>query len=964
MKRTLPINLKSLLLVLSLLMTFTAFAQEIEVTGKVTDEIGPLPGVNIQIKGTNSGTATDMDGNYAFKVKIGDVLVFSAISFVTKEKIVKDSIVNVILKVQSIYCGPSIQINCILIEAVNKVTGSFSKVNKEDFSIGNIYHPYQLIRGRVSGLTISKPGGDPLGTFDVYQRGQHSILGSTDPLIVIDGLPGASLQIIDPQDIESVTVLRDASMTALYGTRGANGVVIIETKKAYYGRKFKVSYSGYASLEQVAKTPDVLDAAQFRSLVTDANSRYYNPAANFGTSTDWAEEITRTGLSQAHNLSFSGRMKSTDYRLSLNYRKVNGVAKSSGFDQTNALLNVSQDLFKNKVRLTANAAITHRNFTDIDKDIFYYAAVFNPTAPIRTDTSSYGGYFQQPLFDYINPVSLLEQIDNQGEQTIYTTNLNARWEIINNLRAQVQYGFQQQDYARQYRVNPDTYTRYFNYQTKFDLSNQSFQTSLLYDGYFERQSFQLAGGYQYQEWRNESYNDDFNPQSDSAAIFYKTNTRLAAFFGRVRYDFDEWLVVNANWRHEGSTRFGENNKWGNFYGFGASVNFAELLELSFTDYLRARISYGVAGNLPVDGVYSDLTLRPSGYTLYNGNFINIYSPATNANPNLKWEKRREWNVGLSFTLFNGKLAGEIDWYRGKSVDFISAYYTFASPNLASTTYENFIDFENRGVEINLGTQGINIGKLAWNASVNFAIDRPKLNNASPTNGMEIKEISNQGYYGVPGLCCFQPIQIRTGEPLGQFVGPEFDRFEAGQVVYKDQNGDDQIGLEDNVVLGNALPDFTFGIKNEFNWNKLEFSFFLRGVIGHSILNTHAMIFGFGGILPTYNVLETAVEGAQSPILYGPRFSSYHVENASFATLENLVIGYNFNPRKGYLSALKVYAAAQNLFTLSSYSGVDPEVRFKNRVGNSYRANTLVPGLDARIGYYSTRTFTLGVQAEF
>ena len=978
MKRTLPIKSTFFFFVINLLLSFTTFAQEIEVTGKVTDENGkPLYGVNILVKGMWTGTISDSQGDFTVTAALGSTLVFSHIGYKTVTVLINADKIEVKLE-----AGPTELPEVIITEFYNNrirqppPKGNF--VENDHLYAGNIYHPYQIIRGKVPGLTISKPGGDPLGTYDVYQRGQHSLY-NTDPLVVVDGLPGASLQTIDIQDIESITVLRDAAMVSLYGTRGANGVVEITSKKHYWGKKLKITYSGYASIEKVAKTPNVLDANQFRSIVNNPNSLFYNPSADFGASTDWAKEITRTGVSQAHNLAFQGNLKNTHYHLSLNYRDVNGVAKGSGFNQSNALLNVSQDLFKKKVQLTANTAITHRNFTEINKDVFYQAAIYNPTAPVRTDTSSFGGYFQQALFDYQNPVALLEQIDNQGKQTIFTTNLSARWNIIDNLRAEVQYGFQQQDYLRQYRTAEDAYVSRLNYQSTLDLSNQSFQTSLNYQRYFDKHEFNLTGGYQYQKWTNLLYNADeydlavnnlyfaninFFAQADSLAIAYKTNTKLAAFFGRLQYGFDNWLFVNANWRLEGASRFGDNNKWGNFYGVGASVNVAELLKFSFTDYLRARVSYGVAGKLPPDGIYSSLTLHPSGHTFYNGNFINIYTPATNANPDLKWEERREWNAGVDGYFFNTRLYTSIDFYWAKSKDLVGDYQVSVPPNLAYTTYANFIDFENRGVEIGLGVQNIRIGDLKWDASINFAADRPKFAGAFTAEGLEIKEIAKPAYVGVPGSCCAQPIHLEAGKPLGRFVGREFVRFENGQPIFKDQNKDDQIDLEDEVEIGNALPKYTFGFLNEFRWNQMELSFFLRGVMGHHIVNTHAMIFGFSGSLPRYNVLQTAVEGKQSQVVNPPGFSSYVIENASFATLENLVVAYNFNLRKRYLSTLKVYAAAQNLFTLSNYSGIDPEVRFKNRAGNSYRANTLVPGLDTRVGYYSTRTFTLGVQAAF
>ncbi len=981
MQRTLPILITCLGVILSLY----AAAQEIEVTGKVTDDTGPLPGVNILIENTNVGTTTDMDGNYSIRANINQNLVFTYVGYKIKVIKIESSVINIQLLPEKITCWNSIPVYCVLTTTVNKVNGSFTNLNNEDFNQGNIYHPYQLIRGKVPGLTIAKPGGDPLGVYDVYQRGQHSLLGKTEPLIVLDGLPGASLQSIDPQDIESITALRDASMTASYGARGANGVLIIKSREARYLEPCKITYNGYITTEQIANTPDVLSADSYRTLLTNPNSSFYNPASDLGASTDWADAITRAGMSHAHQLAFRGSAKNTRYSLSLNYRDVNGAVKNSGFNQTSALLHLSQDLFKNKVNIRANGGITQRNFTEIDKDIFYYAAIYNPTAPIRTDTSSIGGYFQQQFFDYSNPVGLLEQIDNQGEKDVYTIGLQAKWNIVNGLNAQLQYGWQQQHYNRAYRVDENIYPLsstghpLYNYNTELDLNNQSLNTSLVYNFYKNDHNFSISGGYHYQKWTNELYNADdydvavndlqyadvsFNAQPDTAAIAYKNTTLLAAFFGHLQYDYDNWLFLNAHLRREGSTRFGDNNKWGSFYGFGAGVDFAALGEWTDIQQFKLRSGYGLSGNLPVDGVYAKGVLRPSGKTFFNGSYIDIYTPSVNENQDLKWEERREWNIGLDAYLFDNKLFMSIDWYRARTEDMIYNFYVNSPPNIASSSYINAVDFKNHGIEIGLYAYLFNRRNFSWEFGINYAADRAKLAEINAPQGTNQTQIAPPVYLGTPGFCCNQYIILEKGKRVGNFVGWQFERFENGNMIFKDRNNDNVITEEDRMVIGNALPDFTFGIYHQFRYKQLEFNFLLRGVIGHDIMNTHRAFYNFPGNITIYNVLQTAIEGENSQVPFASGLSSYNVEDASFVTLENLVIAYQFNAKKAHFSRLKMYVAAQNLFTLSGYSGNDPEVRFKNRAGRFHTGNALTPGFDVRVGYYPTRTFTLGVQAEF
>ncbi|MFN7118544.1 MAG: SusC/RagA family TonB-linked outer membrane protein [Saprospiraceae bacterium] len=984
MKRALPVIITFLYIIIAC----SAAAQEIEVRGKVTDEQGvPLMGVNILIKNTSYGTSTDSSGSYTLKAKIGDILLISYVGYKTLETKIDSHYLAVQLLLKETDLDEVIVDNSneYLFKIINKCPTIYISTSLPDTYKGNIYHPYQLIRGRVPGLTISKPGGDPLGVYDVYQRGQHSLLGKTEPLIVVDGLPGASLQTIDVEDIGSITIIRDAAQASLYGARGANGIIEIQSKKSNYDKKLKILYNGYIAAEQITNTPDVLSADSYRTLLTNPNSAFYNPASNFGAATDWAEAITGKGMSHAHHLAFRGSAKNTHYSLSFNYRDVNGVVNNSGFNQASTLLHLSQDLFKNKVNIRVNGGITRRNFTEIDKDIFYYAAIFNPTAPIRSDTARYGGYFQQQFFDYSNPVALLEQFDNQGEKNVYTAGLQAKWNIVSGLNARVQYGWQQQHYNRQYRVDEAIYpfnstgNPLYNYNTELDLNNQSFITSLEYDFYKNDHNFKINGGYHYQEWTNELYNADeydmvvnelqyvnvsFSARPDSAAIAYKNNTRLAAFFGQVQYDYNNWLFVNAQWRREGSTRFGDNRKWGNFYGFGAGVDLASLGQWADIQLFKLRLSYGLAGNLPVDGVYARSILRPTGKTLFNGNYIDIYTPAVNANPDLQWEARREWNAGLDAYFFNNRISASVDVYHSRTENMIYTYNASSPPNLAALSFANYVDYENRGVEIILNSKLYNNNDFSWDFGLNFARDRARFVSATTPQGVEIEQITPFVYLGIPGFCCSQPVVVEKGERLGNFIGLEFDRFEKGATVFKDQNGDKIIDDADRIMIGNALPDFTFGIQNSFKYKHLEFSFFLRGVMGHDLINTHRASYNFPGNITRYNVLQTAVAGENSQVLSASGISSYNIEDASFITLENLVFGYQFNPKSRYLSSLKMYVAAQNLFTLSQYSGLDPEVRLKNRGGDFVAGNALVPGLDTRVGYYPTRTFTLGIQAAF
>lgn len=982
MKKTLHAILLTAIIVM---LTFSTFAQIIEVSGTIMDENkNPLIGATIQIKGTPTGTVSDTNGFFTIRAQKGDLLAIHFIGYEIQEIEIKEPTLTVALK-------PAFLLNCdpVILSCFAQIKGNqtsaYSIVNAKDFNQGNIYHPYQIIQGRVPGLTISRPGGDPLGLFDVRQRGLHSIIGNTEPLFVVDGLPGASLQTIDPQDIESISVLRDASTASLYGARGANGVILIQTKKGIRNRDLKLSYNGYAAVDQAVGMPEVLNAAGYRSLLNKPN----NQGKDLGSDTDWAESITRTSISQAHNLSLSGGLSKTAYHLALNYRQVNGVANNSGFDQMNAALHLSQYLLKDRLQLSASGTFTKRNFSEINKDIFYYAAVFNPTSPVRDNNSPFGGYAQEAIFDYQNPVALLDQVQNGGEQNIGTIQLGAQWEIASQLRATVNYGYQQQRYARDYFIDPAAFFGNFkgqNIPTDIDLDNQFFESSLAYDFYRNGHHLSLSGGYTYQELTNNllgatqydlstlglafvnvNFPQGFEPGLNSPNPAYKTQTKLAAFFGRLQYDLNDWLFASLGLRREGSTRFGDNNKWGNFYNIGVAADWAKRAHLPFADRLNTRFSYGTSGNLPPDGIYSELIFRPSGTIFYNGQFIPRIDVSNNPSPDLKWEERREWSAGLDFNFFNDRLFGSLNIYGGHTEDLLYQYFVPTPPNFVNTQYENYVDFSHRGLEVELNSKLMEQKDFSWNIGINYAQDRTSLESLRLAQGADISGIALPVYVGVPGFCCFEPIVLEEGKPLGQFVGYEFDGIKNGTPTYKDLNGDGFFCNceQDLANIGNALPDFTLGIGNNLRWKAFDLSIFMRGVFGHDLLNTHRQAFGTPILFGRYNILETALEEDRATLQQSIALSDFSIENATFLRLENLALGYNVDLKpNSRISKLRLYAVAQNLFTLTDYKGTDPDVRFRNNGGNFFSGSALTPGLDTRVGYYATRTFVLGVQVAF
>ncbi len=963
-----------------------AVAQLLGVTGKITSIKGePLVMANIAIKGSSIGTISDAGGNFQIEATPDDVLIISYIGYKSREIMVDGNAMAITLAPEglsdwqeaTVYRETDSGIPCLCLPS--PPDAKQSKLNSHEYAfLGNIYHPYQILRGRIPGLTIARPSGDPLGFFDVQQRGLHSIFGSTEPLIVIDGLPGASWQTIDPQDIESIAVLRDPAQAAMYGIRGANSVISIKTRLGPDYEKLQVRYGGYLSLEQATRKPNVLSADEYRRLANTPGFPYGSPSNDLGSSTNWFDEITRTGVSQAHQLALGGRVNNTGYRIALNYREVNGVAPNSGFNQANVLAQLSQSLLKNRLRLQGGGNFTRRNFTDIHQDVFYYAALMNPTAPVRINKD----YYRPQVFDLINPVALLEQIQNEGQHDVFSWRFGGDWDIASGLKAQVRYAAQLQSYDRNYVSNlspdliPNTRSR-----SKVDLSNKFLETAISYQVLKKKHDLLLTGGYNYQTWTNDfgaAFNYDLmrlglrytnigfpNNNAASEPIAYKTTTELAAFFGRLVYRFDDWLKALVSLRREGASRLGENNRWGNFPALGVGIDLASLVKLSFARQLQLRASYGITGNLPVDGIYARQIFRPQNATVfYNGNFIPIVTSGNNPNPNLKWEERREFNSGLDFTAKNERFHLSVDYYRGRTNDLLYDYFVPSPPNVFIRQHENMIDFAHQGVEIALQAVPVARKGFGWEISANFAANSTSVAAIRPSQGNAIEAFTPLPYYGTFGCCQPEWTEIRAGERLGRLLAWEVANDNAASPIPRDQNGDGIIDAKDLVGIGSGLPQFTYGLANTLRWGTITLNFFLRGVSGHSVLNTHRRALSNPSNFGRYNLhvdaLATPSKPATTPV--DRRF----VENASFLCLENLVLAYDFNLRQqSVISNLKLYLAAQNLFTLTNYSGTDPEVRLQNR-GQAifFNPDPLVTGVDARLGYFPTRTFTLGIQTVF
>lgn len=984
------------LLVTGIGISDAAAQDRIEITGTVTDASDgqPLPGASIIVKdsdeatGSTIGTTTSMDGAYTISVPQNmNILVVSYIGYLPKEiEINGRTSIDITLQ-------PDIrQLEDIVVvgygtQERKEITSAVSSINEERFNQGNVSDPAQLLEGKVPGLTASNRGGNPNSGSVIRLRGLSTVGANTEPLIVIDGVIGASLDNVDPSDIESVNVLKDGSAAAIYGTRGSSGVILVTTKKGVRdtgepGGNIQLDYNGYFSAATVAKNQPVLSPQE-----------YIEAGGNdLGSATDWQDLVTRDGLSQVHNLAVSGGSGNTVYRISTNLRDVNGILEKSGFNQINARANITHMTLDDRLTLTLNAAATKREIDNSFEEALRYAVLYNPTAPVRFDN---GEYFQAILFDNFNPVAIVDQNINEGERKSINYNLQAQFDPVDQFSIHANYAqqFNSSSFGEFYPSNSffrglnrnGLARRYFD-DREFTL----FETYGSYrDSFSELVDVTATVGYSYQDTFHEGLTLELGNMPTNSNGYYSIDLsgdrvlgnasnvfldsfatpeeKIIAFFGRLNLTYDNGVFLNASLRREGSSKLGPENQWGYFPAFSIGTDVSRYWSADAISQLKVRLGYGVTGALPgPNGLAQDLYQYSfdAGGTVFK---------VRDANPDLKWEEKTEINLGVDYGLFEDKLTGSVDLYTRNISDFILEIEVPTDQFPSGTQYQNAGELETRGLEIQVNYDAIQKPDLFWSTGIVFDTYRTTLEEF-------ITDETMRANLGSPGQNSTNMIRVAQGEVIGQIWGPVFsgEIDEDGAPIMKDLNGDGELkvgqgsALEDDgdfTVLGNGFPDFTLGWTNQLNYKKWQLNAFFRGAFGHSLVNTFRAFYEpiDPGAINSYNrvITDKAVEGLEVS-----QFSSLYVEKADFVKLDNVTLAYVFDVSN--LSAfrnIKAYATVQNAFTITNYTGIDPEPVLQDRgaVGNGGRlggVDVLSPGIDRRNNYFTSRTFTFGVNIGF
>ena len=961
--------------------------QSVTIKGVVTDKNGePIIGANVLEKGTTNGIITDFDGNYSLGVANGNsVLVFSYIGYKSQEVVVgSQKTINVVL-VEDTEMIDEVVVIGYGTQKKGDVTSAVASVKAEDFTVGKIGDASELIKGKVAGLTIAKGSGDPTAESTIRLRGIISLEGSTTPLVLIDGVEGG-LGTVAPENIASIDVLKDASAAAIYGTRGANGVIIITTKNGKRDSATTANYSGYMSFSQFGKTLDFFDAEDIRNGLTSYSDK--------GADTDWLDAVTRTAFTHNHNFNISGGSKNTTYSGDFTYRKEEGVILNTYNESMKASFDVSHWMLNDMLKVNLNIVKSRRENGPIDAaamSVYRQAIHRNPTEPIYNEDGTH--YENFGVSYYYNPVGILEE--QTGRYTRENTRMtgNITFEPIKGWQTNLMIGrnttmdhnrnFQTSEY---YGNEVNAYTGSASQQHN-EYQSDNLELTSKYHQTWGKHRFDALVGYSYQYNVNEgfyAYNRNFPSDfyeynnmgigtalkgGQASITSYKNDNTLIGFFGRVSYGFDNKYNVLVSVRREGSSKFGANNKWGTFpsVSLGWTISNEEFMkDLTWLDNLKLRAGYGKTGVIPGSSYESLVRYNYGGSYYYdNGTWKQGLSVASNPNPDLKWETSHEINIGLDWSVMEGRLSGSIDVYNKETKDMLKWYSVPTPPNLHSQTLANVGQMRNRGIEVVVNAIPVQTKDFEWKTTVTASHNSNKL--VSLSNDLyETQDWEDQAWLGEPISLSTQRVQV--GKAIGQFYGMKsvgvsenglflIENAETGEI----EEFSDKMLSNDTYrqYLGNSLPKVYMGWTNNFRYKNWDLSLQFTGQFGFKILNEPRAFFENNST--PFNKLESVLDapyGGQYTLSVAQKrtFVSYYLENGDFVKLSNMTLGYNVPLKENkYVKNVRAYLSADNLFCITGYSGMDPELS---------NGNITTTGIDYRDKYPSTRSVTFGVNVTF
>lgn len=992
---------RRLCLLLVVVCTSLMASAQTAVKGNVTDEKGePIIGASIQIKGEQGGAVTDLDGNYKInKVGHNAVLVFSYVGHQTQNVPVGGrSTINVIMKEDQALLDEVVVVG-YAIGTKRSISGAVDRVGKEDMNKGTITSAADALKGKVAGVVISQSGGDPMGTTNIRVRGTSSLSGGNDPLVIIDGVFSdmTMFSALEPGDIESMTILKDASETAQYGSRGAAGVIVVTTTKGKTGVT-SLSYNGQFGVNTVFKNIEMLSASDYRATADRLNLTYTDMKGN----TNWLDEIERSvGITQNHNIAYSTGNENGSMRASLGFIQRQGALNNSDMKNFTAKLDGVQYAFNKKLKLEMGILASERSGNiqyDMQK-MFYSAASYNPTYPNHKNAD---GIWDEDLLasQIYNPLGQ-QEITNKWNVGSVNVHGKATWTIVPGLYLSAFGSYTRKDTdhkryvpndIREGQVNGNGWAYLMNRQQKDlmgniqltytkDFGSHHIDALALMEGQRYKTSYfsTQAKGFQTNYFKYHNLEAGANVAWGDNKSDYSEYT-LSSYMARINYMFADKYIATVNVRTDGSSKLGNGNKWGWFPSASVAwvMNKENFMQnVKAINNLKFRMGYGVTGNQDAIDPYTSLALyAPNGVTSYNGSNTTTFATISNSNPDLKWEVKKTFDAGFDLSMFQSRLNVTFDWYHSTTSDLLYTYTVPVPPFTYNTLLANMGEMSNEGFEINVNGDIIKTKDFTFNSGLNLSYQKNKLKSLSGTyKGQPLTTSEHIGvaYVGAAGLTQNNGVTyLIEGQPIGVFYLPHFTGFnEKGQYVMEDIDNNGTIDTGDSgdrKVCGQAIPKWYLGWDFNFNYKNWDLTMQFNGAFGHKIYNGTSMTYSNMNNFPTYNVLKTAPSLNDGKGIYDIQISDYWLEKGDYVNFEYITLGYTFHQKElktKYIKNIRLALSCNNVCTITGYNGLTPMINSASLVPQSEGTGTTgTLGVDDKRIYPLTRTFTLSLAVNF
>jgi len=951
------------------------------VTGVVRNEKGEaLAGVSVSVKSTSKGTTTNTAGEFTIDAGKGDVLIFSFVGMETQDFTIADQTqISIVLKNKASQQDEIIVVGYGTLSN-KEVSSAITHLSSKDLLTVGSNSALMSLQGKVAGLSVTNTASaDPNSTPSIQLRGVSSRDAGLGPLYVINGIPGGNLDNINQNDIESIDVLKGGAASAIYGTRGSNGVIVITTKKG--SSESRVFYDGYAGFDFATNRLKVLSKDQFLA---------HNRGVDFGGNTDWMKAVSRDpAVSQKHTIQFSGGSAKTNYMASLDYRRAEGVDLRASKEEYGGRININHKSANNLLDISLNVAPRYAHTNLADYSGFNYALTLNPTLNVFDSTGKYA-YITTGFFAN-NPVEVAKSILAQQEIKYLDINGSFKVNILKNLNTVITLGEVSSSFRRE-DFTPSTMSyvlpanggtgRNYAAQSLDDNDQKSFEWMGNYSLGFRKHSIKLLAGYSFQQFTSSGFNANNQQFPSDALTFnnlgtglwnleegqngvgsYKNSSRLVAFFGRLNYEFDEKYFLAASVRREGSSKFGINNKWGYFPAVSAAWRLNResfMKDIPWLDELKLRADYGETGNQDFGNYLSLDTYSGYGYYVFNGTTYQVWGPSQNTNYNLRWEKALNFNVGADFEVLDGKLSGSLNYYIRTNKDLLGWYNVPNPPNIQGQTYANVGTMKNSGLEIQLKANVVSTPSFSYTVTFAGATNNNKFVSFSNDlfKGQKYIDVVGMPAPGSPGNIQ----RLMENQRIGSFYMMKSAGVDnTGALLVYDKKNQvitaDKANNDDRRFVGNGLPKFTASLGNTFFYKNWDLNLLLRGAFGYKLFNTVAFYLGTPVTQNNANVLTSAYNGSKYSRLTNPStysvLSDYFLEPGGFVKIANLSLGYTQPLKIKYLRSIRIYAAGRNLHTFTKFTGGDPDL---------VQINGLYPGVNSSLSYYpSTLQLLVGVQ---